>query len=117
MKIINRSCERILATTAAALCLLLFIAAAPVAAQTTSTEVLGTVSDSTGAVIPGAKVSLLRVETGERRETTTTSSGDFSFPLIEIGEYTVKVTVQGFKTEERTASRCNSSKRPARTSS
>ncbi len=56
-------------------------------AQTTSTEVLGTVTDSTGAVIPKSKVTLLRGATGERRTTTTTSSGDYSFPLIEVGEY------------------------------
>ena len=37
-----------------------------VAAQTTSTEILGTVTDATGALVPGAKVTLVRVATGER---------------------------------------------------
>jgi hypothetical protein len=72
------------------------------AAQTTSTEVLGTVTDASGAVVPQAKVTLLRVSTGEKRETTTDNAGNYSFPLIEIGEYSVRVEMTGFKTETRT---------------
>ncbi len=78
------------------------IFAAVAAAQTTSTEVLGTVEDATGAVIPGAKVTLLRVATGEKRIATTDNSGNYSFPLIEIGDYTVTAEVQGFKTQTKT---------------
>ncbi len=70
--------------------------------QTTSTEILGTVTDATGAVVPGAKVTLLRSATGERRGTQTSSTGDYSFPLIEIGSYTVTVEAAGFKTQEKT---------------
>lgn len=70
--------------------------------QTTSTEVLGSVKDPSGAVIAGAKITLLRTQTGERRSSTTTSSGDFSFPLIEPGNYTVTVDAAGFKTEQKT---------------
>ena len=58
----------------------LFIFTSFAAAQTTSTEVLGTVSDATGAVAPGAEVTLLRVGTGERRRTVTDHSGNYSFP-------------------------------------
>ena len=72
------------------------------AAQTTSTEILGTVTDSTGAVVPAARVTLVRVATNERRETLTNSSGGYSFPLIEIGEYSVKAEAQGFKPMEKT---------------
>jgi len=71
-------------------------------AQTTSTEVLGTVTDISGAVIPSAKVTLLRVGTGERRIEATDSGGNYSFPLIEIGDYTVSVEMSGFKTETKT---------------
>jgi Carboxypeptidase regulatory-like domain/TonB-dependent Receptor Plug Domain len=71
-------------------------------AQTTSTEVLGTVTDTSGAVIPSAKITLLRVGTGERRVEATDSSGNYSFPLIEIGDYTVSVEMSGFKTETKT---------------
>src|SRR5258705_13554290 len=82
--------------------LLLFIFASVTIAQTTSTEVLGTVSDATGAVAPGAEVTLLRVATGEKRQTVTDHSGNYSFPLIEIGEYTVTAALKGFKTKTQT---------------
>jgi carboxypeptidase family protein len=74
--------------------------AALLCAQTTSTEVLGTVTDASGAVVVGAQVTLFRVATGQRRETVTTATGDYSFPLIDIGEYRVTVRVPGFKTED-----------------
>ena len=70
--------------------------------QTTSTEVVGTVADASGAVVPNAKVTLLRVGTGETRSTVTDASGNYSFPLIEIGQYTVSVEAPGFKTETKT---------------
>src|SRR5450432_498045 len=73
------------------------------AAQTTSTEILGTITDSSGALVPGAKVTLVRVATGERRVTSTTSTGSYSFPLIEVGEYTVTVAKEGFETQEKTS--------------
>ncbi|MFN0172391.1 MAG: carboxypeptidase regulatory-like domain-containing protein [Bryobacteraceae bacterium] len=82
--------------------LTLLLCVAPLAAQTTSTEVLGTVADSTGAIVPGAQVTLLRVQTGEKRQTKTDSNGNFSFPLIEIGAYTVTVEMEGFKTQSQT---------------
>ena len=69
-----------------------------IAAQTTSTEILGTVTDSTGAVVPAARVTLVRVATNERRETLTNTSGGYSFPLIEIGEYSVKAEATGIQT-------------------
>ncbi len=80
----------------------IFLCAASLLAQTTSTEVLGTVSDTTGAVVPGAKVNLLRIQTGERRTAVTDGSGNYSFPLIEIGDYTVSIEMQGFKSQTKT---------------
>lgn len=76
--------------------------AAHLGAQTTSTEVLGTVTDSTGAVVPNAEVSLLRISTGEKRQTKTDGNGNYSFPLIEIGDYSVTVELAGFKTQVKT---------------
>src|SRR5687767_11768048 len=69
-------------------------------AQTSSTEILGTVTDPTGRVVPGARVSIVRATTGEKREAVTTASGDYSFSFIEIGEYTVTVEKEGFQTQE-----------------
>ena len=53
-------------------------------------------------MIVNAKVTLLRVETGEKRSAVSDSSGNYSFPLIEIGDYTVSVEAPGFKTETKT---------------
>ena len=78
------------------------LGAATAAAQTTSTEVLGTVTDATGAVVGGAEITLLRVSTGEKRQTKSDDSGNYSFPLIEIGDYTVTVGMSGFKTQTKT---------------
>jgi hypothetical protein len=77
----------------------LLLCAVSLTAQTTSTEVLGTVTDSTGAVVPDARVTLLRIQTREQRVTTTDGSGNYSFPLIDIGDYSVAVEKQGFKTQ------------------
>lgn len=79
----------------------LVLAAALAPAQTTSTEILGTVLDASGAVVPGAKVTVLRTATSQTRETTTSAAGLYSFPLIEIGEYNVTVQATGFKTAEK----------------
>ncbi len=80
---------------------LLFLMSLAVA-QTTSTEVLGNVKIPVELSVAGAKVTLLRVQTGERRVRSTTNSGDYSFPLIERGEYTVTVDAPGFKPERKT---------------
>ncbi|MEX2262302.1 MAG: TonB-dependent receptor [Bryobacteraceae bacterium] len=80
----------------------LFLSSLWLLAQTTSTEVLGTVSDATGAVVPGANVTLLRTQTGERRTTVSDNNGNYSFPLIEIGDYTVTIEMQGFKSQTKT---------------
>lgn len=82
--------------------MLFFVPASFVAAQTTSTEVLGTIADSSGAVVPNANVSLLRVGTGEKRRTVTDHSGNYSFPLIEIGAYAVTAELPGFKVQTKT---------------
>jgi hypothetical protein len=92
---------RLLATRFAFIVASTFMVCYSARAQTTSTEVLGTVTDSTDALVPGAKVTLRRVATGERREMLTTSTGDYSFPLIEVGQYVVTVSKEGFRTQER----------------
>jgi hypothetical protein len=71
-------------------------------AQTTSTTILGTVTDASGAVIAGAKVTATNVNTGIKRTDQTTASGDYAFPLLDVGQYTVTVEMPGFKTETQT---------------
>src|SRR5947209_7076641 len=74
-------------------------------AQTTSTEILGLVTDATGAVVPGAPVSVTRVATGETRTAVTNQAGEYTFPLIEIGEYRVRVEAAGFRSQSVTGLR------------
>ena len=68
-------------------------------AQTVSTEILGLVTDSSGAVISGATVTARRPATGDVRVTKTNETGNYIFPLLDIGEYEVTCGATGFKTE------------------
>jgi hypothetical protein len=63
-----------------------------------SGEVLGSVTDQSGAVIPGAKVSLENIETGSALTTETNASGDYQFPVVPVGQYRISVSKEGFKT-------------------
>src|SRR5262249_34062831 len=72
-----------------------------ISAQTTSTTILGTVVDSNGAVVAKANVSVTNTKTGVKRDVTTSSTGDFSFPLLDVGVYDVTVDAPGFKSEVR----------------
>ncbi|MGH9657706.1 MAG: carboxypeptidase-like regulatory domain-containing protein, partial [Bryobacteraceae bacterium] len=69
--------------------------------QTVSTEILGLVTDPSGAVIPGAVVTVRRPATGDVRTATTNETGNYTFPLLDIGEYEVTCSAPGFKTEVR----------------
>src|SRR4029079_10849909 len=60
----------------------------------------GTVKDAQG-VIPGATVSLINQETGVARETASNEVGEYSFPGVVPGIYSVRAAVSGFKTFER----------------
>ena len=57
----------------------------------------GTVTDSTGAVIPGATIVALEVQTGVKHTVTSNNSGFYNFPALDVGVYTVSVTNPGFQ--------------------
>ena len=80
---------------------LLFLSAVAASAQTASTQILGIVTDSTGAVVPGANITAKRVETGDVRTTISNNTGNYIFPLVDSGAYEVTCTAAGFKTEVR----------------
>jgi trimeric autotransporter adhesin len=69
-------------------------------AQTFQGGLRGAIKDAQG-VIPGATVSLINEATNVSRDTVSNDSGEYSFPAIDPGTYTVKAAVQGFKTFER----------------
>lgn len=68
-------------------------------AQTTATEILGLVKDSSGAVVAGAQITITRVATGLHLTKMTDQSGEYVFPLLEIGQYTVRAEKAGFRAQ------------------
>lgn len=65
-------------------------------AQTTGT-IRGTITDPSGAVVPGAAVVILQTETHVSRAITANESGDYEFPALPVGAYTVSVEATGFR--------------------
>jgi hypothetical protein len=61
-----------------------------------TSNIVGTVTDPQGAVIPDANVTLRNLDTGVQRKVTTSESGDYRFPNLIAGHYKVEVLKQGF---------------------
>jgi hypothetical protein len=72
--------------------------ATPARAQSVSGTILGTVTDSSGAVISQAKVTVANEGTGLTRTVEADSNGDYTVPSIPTGRYTVVAEMSGFKT-------------------
>lgn len=72
-------------------------------AQAVTATVVGTVTDSSGAVIPGATVTLKDQSTGAVAIRKTNASGNYEFTFISPGTYSVSVTNKGFKEAKQTA--------------
>jgi len=66
-------------------------------------DISGTVTDASGAVIVGAKVTVKSLSTGASRETTTNDIGQFSVAQLELGSYEVSIEKNGFKLNKETA--------------
>jgi len=75
--------------------------AAVLFAQSVSGSVSGTVVDQTRQVLPGATVTLLNEQTGDRRAIQTSDVGAFVFPAVQPGVYTVRIELSGFSPFER----------------
>ena len=69
-------------------------------AQTTSGLITGTITDSTGAVIPGAQVLLTSQATGVQRSSVTDANGYYSVPELQPGVYDVSVSKEGFANQK-----------------
>ena len=70
-------------------------------AQVLYGSIVGNVRDSTGAVLPGATVTITHNETKGTRETVTDPSGAYRFPTVQTGTYSVVVTMTGLRTFTR----------------
>jgi hypothetical protein len=67
-----------------------------VGAQVISGDLVGTVLDKTGAVIPGARVEATKVDTGVKYETTAGETGEYRIPNLPIGIYNVQASASNF---------------------
>jgi hypothetical protein len=79
----------------------LFSLCLPLHAQESRGTLLGRVTDPSDSVLVGAKVEAKNVDTGIRLNSVTNSAGDYIFPLLSPGSYTVTVENPGFKTYSR----------------
>ncbi len=70
---------------------------ASIGAFAQTAQVTGRVTDSSGAVIPGAKIAVTSVATGVDRGVDTNSAGYYTVPLLLPGEYRIGVEREGFK--------------------
>ena len=66
----------------------------------TTGAIVGSVSDQTGAAIPGAMVTVTNIENGLKRSVTTDDAGRFSFPQLKPGVYAVKAEADRFETQQ-----------------
>jgi len=93
----------LLGTTLAGLAILCCLLAPPDAnAQAVSGTILGTVKDSTGAVVPGATVMVVNTNTGFSRSVVTDTHGEYNAPSIPTGTYSVTAEITGFKKISKT---------------
>ena len=77
--------------------LIVACAAGPVFGQAVSGTILGTVTDATGAVRPNAKVTVVNEGTGLTRTVMSDASGEYTFPSLPTGHYTVTAELTGFR--------------------
>ena len=82
---------------AASLALVLCLMPQPASAQAVTGTILGTVKDSSGAVVVGAKVKLTQIEMGIAREVVSDARGEYTVPLLPTGTYNIVCEMTGFK--------------------
>ena len=84
------------------LTVLLLLLAGPAWAQFDAGSVLGTVRDESGGVLPGVTVTLRNTDTGITATRATDERGNYEFPTVRVGTYTVTSELEGFSTREVT---------------
>lgn len=93
----TRSMWRTIGVLSAGALLLVFASAVAAAAQTVSGSLVGTVTDRSAAVLPGATVVITDAERGTTRESVTNAEGHYTISSLEPGTYQVAIEMPGFK--------------------
>ena len=75
----------------------ILFSAAPLAAQSITGGISGTVADQTGAVVPNAKLTAIETRSNVVTETVSDAAGAYSFPALRVGEYRVEAEADGFR--------------------
>jgi hypothetical protein len=76
--------------------------AAPLLAQTASGSIVGSVRDSSGAIVPGATITVHQLQTGLEQSAVSNGQGDYVVSNLPVGNYTMQVSQKGFKTLTQT---------------
>ena len=82
--------------------LALLVVSAIASAQLSTSELAGTVRDSSGAVLPGVTVTVTQTDTGFTRSVVTDEAGAYLLPNLPTGPYRLEVALQGFKSYQQT---------------
>jgi hypothetical protein len=83
--------------------MILLIATVTAFGQLTTSDILGTVTDSTGAEITNATITIRNLDTNDTRTGKTNGSGDYSFNLLQPGHYNIRIEAPGFKSSNTTS--------------
>lgn len=86
---------------AMALAAVVLLLALPIAAQQDRATFVGTVTDPSGAAVPGVRVTIIQTATNLKVEATTNEAGSYRVPNLPIGEYKIVFEMQGFKSVTR----------------
>ncbi len=81
--------------------LCLFFLAFAVLASAQEATIVGTVTDQSGASVPGVQIAVTNSDTGQVRNTLSNDTGQYVVPSLPIGKYSVKAEASGFKTSEQ----------------
>src|SRR4051812_33381959 len=102
-ELMNRSASSWILRSAFVFAVSAVLAVVPLQAQVDTGSITGTVTDASGAVVSGAKVTLTNEGTAASLTTSTSSDGLFRFSPVRIGSYKLEVAAAGFKgvTESR----------------
>src|SRR5688572_7325012 len=76
------------------------LAVSPLFPQATTARVVGAVTDPSGGMVPAATVTIQNRQTGQARNTETDAQGNYEFPFLQIGEYSISVEKAGFQKSE-----------------